>query len=668
VGSDAPMPGPRDAPADDSASGIPLAVGLFTGSALLAAVDAAAIALAVPLPTAGIALRLAHHLFDAAETLGVGALAGGVAGAFVRFVRIPAWASTTVAVAVLMALVHAAIGPDLAQMASLTAGGRFETAIALGYLVLFGAGLAGAYAVGSRSARSGTLRGIAVAVAVAGVALDHVPFPDDYFGIHAVIAGGAALLGGGALGPAGERALRALRRHRRGRVAAAALASLAFLGLVVPPPNAVRFELFRERCALAPWVLATLVWRAPSLHGAVPPAAPSPWLRDRSADAPALPTTPPLLPRDAVVVLLTVDAVGADVVDDPANDALLPTLTELKRDGIVFTHAGAPGTQTPLSLGTVFSGRYFSELTWTDHGVGGTRYLYPADDPSPRFPELLSSHGVATADYAGLTFLAAEFGVARGFREETVTVEGRQHAAARELIDPLLERLKHAGPGPLFLYTHLLEPHEPYDRGRKSGTARERYLSEVAVADAQIRRVLRMLETRFGKRWALFVSSDHGEAFGEHGGTQHGKTLYEELLHVPLLARAPLFVPRTVDQRVGLVDLGPTILDLFGVDTPATYEGQSLVPLLAGGEATLTRPLLAEGRLRRALTLPDGLKVIEDSRRKVVEAYDLATDPGETRNLFDLEPARVDPALAWLRAFFAVHTRTEGGYRPPYKP
>ena len=78
--------------------------------------------------------------------------------------------------------------------------------------------------------------------------------------------------------------------------------------------------------------------------------------------------------------------------------------------------------------------------------------------------------------------------------------------------------------------------------------------------------------------------------------------------------------------------------------------------------------MLAEGRLRRALTQADGLKVIDDTRRKVVEVYDLAADPGETRNLFDIEPARADPALATLRAFFAVHTRTGGGYETPYRP
>lgn len=69
-----------------------------------------------------------------------------------------------------------------------------------------------------------------------------------------------------------------------------------------------------------------------------------------------------------------------------------------------------------------------------------------------------------------------------------------------------------------------------------------------------------------------------------------------------------------------------------------------------------------------ALTEPDGLKVIDDPRRKVVEVYNLKSDPGETRNIFDLEPGRSDRALSELRSFFAVHAYREPGYEPPYKP
>jgi arylsulfatase A-like enzyme len=125
---------------------------------------------------------------------------------------------------------------------------------------------------------------------------------------------------------------------------------------------------------------------------------------------------------------------------------------------------------------------------------------------------------------------------------------------------------------------------------------------------------------------------------------------------------------RVIDVPVTLVDLGPTILDLFGLDTPATFLGQSLVPLLTGETVDLTRPRFVEGRLRRKFMLPDGIEAIEDLRRKTVEVYDLKADPGETRNLWDADPVRSDVALAALRAFFDAHARTAEAYEPPYEP
>lgn len=652
---------------DRSICEIRVAAALFSGFLLLAAVNAVAIAVAVPFPSSGLGPRVAHHVFDAAETLGLGALFALGALELVRFVPLPKWATECLLVAITIAVVQITIREALTRFASLAFEGRLESTVFWGLLGAVGVSFPAVLHVAAFLSRRPRLRFIPIFVAVTALVVDQMCLRDDYMGMHCLVAWGAAMVGGVGLAPLAERAGRALSRNRAGRMVLVATGLFAVFGLAWPPPNATRFELFRQPCALAPWVLATTLWRSPSLHGPVS-LPPSPWMEDRSSAPAVPPARPPLLPSDAVVVLITIDAVRADAISDSANDALFPTFAEMKRNGVVFTHASAPGTQTPLSLSTLFSGLYFSEQRWTDHGSGGTRFLYPADDSFARFPELLSAHGVMTANYAGLVFLGREFGVIRGFREEKVVVEGRRHADARELIDPLLDRLKRPGRGPLFLYTHLMEPHRPYDRGRADGAEYERYLSEVAVADAAVGRVAQFLAQRFGKRWALFVSADHGEAFGEHQSFEHSKTLYEELLHVPLLARSPLFSPRTIDERVGLIDLGPTILDLFGVETPATFNGQSLVPLLAGGTRSFTRPLLAEGRLRRAFTTPDGLKVIDDPLRKVVEVYDLVADPGETRNLFDVDPVRADPALATLRAFFAVHARREGGYAPPYKP
>jgi hypothetical protein len=105
----------------------------------------------------------------------------------------------------------------------------------------------------------------------------------------------------------------------------------------------------------------------------------------------------------------------------------------------------------------------------------------------------------------------------------------------------------------------------------------------------------------------------------------------------------------------------------MGLPTPGAYMGQSLVPILRGQAASPARPIVAEGRLKRAMVLPDGLKVIADQRRGTVEVYDLRRDPAE---LHDLSGEAGAPAAAQglLTAFFQAQTLKRWGYTPPYRP
>ena len=160
----------------------------------------------------------------------------------------------------------------------------------------------------------------------------------------------------------------------------------------------------------------------------------------------------------------------------------------------------------------------------------------------------------------------------------------------------------------------------------------------------------------------VILAADHGEAFGEHQTTQHSKTLYQELVHIPLIIRTPIHRAQEIEDRVTLLDAGPTILDIFGLPTPSQFMGQSLVPFLEHKHPVLERPILAEGRLRRSIVTPDGLKVIDDPRRTVVEAYDLVADPNETTNLWGKDP-RADEALLDLRTFFANNAYTKAAIR-----
>ena len=633
----------------------------IAGACMLALVNAVDIAATVRAPPGGVPVRIAHHAFDAALTLGVGLVAAIAIGTIGHALRRSRSLGPLAYFGAGTALAWQVLTQDLRHQAEYVLSG-VPAKLALGVLIaLCGAALPVAHHVGLWFGRRRILRWVALGIALAGAVTSHLVVRDDYAALHVSIEWTAATLAMGALGPTLTRRARTTRWPRVRRAAWATLAFVGLAGLAIPPSNRTRVELFQVPGALGAWAMASTLWPMPEPQAHAPIAA-----APRLPEAPVAPSEPRLIDEAPVVVMITIDATRADVVLDPPNAGTLSFFSELRRGSVYFTHAESPGSQTSVSLSTLFSGKSFSQLYWSRFGKGPSRFIYAAEDPTPRFPEMLREHGVKTALFGGTNFLANEFGVARGF--ETVKVpDGRRHAQAAEVLDPLIARLHQVGPEPTFLYGHIMEPHAPYDRGKKKGTDFERYVSEVAVADAQVTRVARALAQRFPTRGLLIISADHGEAFGEHATFQHTKTLYEELLHVPLFVRGSAVKARRIDQRVSLVDIGATILDIFGVPVPENTLGESLVPMLRGRPQERRRPVIAEGRLRRAMYIGD-VKVIEDTRRKLVEAYDLRADPKELVNLFDAEDPRALSALATLRAFFDAYELKRPGYTAPYKP
>lgn len=516
--------------------------------------------------------------------------------------------------------------------------------------------------VGHQLSRWRATRVLATLGALAALVGNLLVLRDDYAPLHVYGASLALMLVGSAYAP--RLKLTAPWRRRL------ALSVLLLTALAcVPPPNHVRVALTRSPGAVAAWLLATAYWRLPRSPNAAEPQLAG-WLAGRAKHAPRALTTPPLLTAAPVVVLLTIDAVRADLLADLARAQQLPTLSRLAREGVSFSQARAPGSQTAVTLTATFAGKHTSELAWAPHGQGDYRHLYAADDATPRWPQWLTARGIDTFKVVSLAFLANEFGVAPGFAEERVVTRGKAHALGARVIEPILERLAAAAssPRPCFVYAHLTEPHEPYDRGAlKTGPAFERYFSEVIAADALLGRIVeRLAGPQLASRALLVVTSDHGEAFGEHGTHEHSKTLYDELLRVPLVFWGKSIVARTLVQPVSLIDLGPTLLDVFGIETPDDLAGESLLPLLEGRDVTLTRPIIAEGRLRRALVL-DSRKVIVDERVHTLEAYDLASDPRELHNLSDTQPERFAGMFAALQAYFEARAYRAVGYERKFR-
>ena len=154
-------------------------------------------------------------------------------------------------------------------------------------------------------------------------------------------------------------------------------------------------------------------------------------------------------------------------------------------------------------------------------------------------------------------------------------------------------------------------------------------------------------------RTALIVGSDHGEGFGEHGVFHHNKTLYEVMVHVPLMVEMPGVKPRVVDQFVSLMDVAPTILDLFHVPTPGNWMADSLLPFLEGGRIDPNRVIFMDKQNESALLFPDGLKVIR--RGGVEELYDVRKDATEADNLWDSMGDEARRRMGLMQAYTDVH-------------
>ncbi len=610
------------------------------------------------LPTSWRALaHLAYALFHPLFLGSVLAAALAVAEALLS--RRGRWPRALAATLGSLAAAALVIPDELANFAARLAPGRELLVVSAGTLV-FALLPPLAWLAGTPLRRRGwRWLGLALALAAA-VAEPHV-LTALYPGMHLYGLWMAGVLGASAMcRPAVVLSARTVRRAAGVGALVGALASV-----VIPAPLGVRSSLGRDGGALLPF----LPWPMPQWSGAV---TTSDWYRPASERRAAPPSDLPRPATHPLVILITIDSFRADVLDRADTRGHLPVMTRLRQRGVYFAHAHAPGSMTVATLTSIFSGTLFSQQRWENMPGGGG--MWPHADRHVRFPELLREAGVRTVNVPGTNWIVERYGIVRGFEvEEHRPAEHRIDNArwihSVDSVPRLMTELSELDDDqPAFLYTHFMDPHGPYTAAGRRPTRWESYVAELARADAQLGRLVRYLErTGLDERAYLFVTSDHGEGFREHGATEHAYGLYEELIHVPLVVVGPGLSPHENATLVSLTDLGPTILDIFGEPTPPQFVGQSLLPLLMGCEVELTRPVLAETRLMRALVRPDGIKVIRDIRRRTLEVYDLEKDPAEQDDRVDHLTTDMEAAIGELDAFFEVHQLREGGYEPPLR-
>ena len=350
------------------------------------------------------------------------------------------------------------------------------------------------------------------------------------------------------------------------------------------------------------------------------------------------------------VLLITIDTLRADRLGSYGDSkARTPVLDGLARQGVVFERAYTPAPITLPAHASIMTG-----LLPPAHGVrgNGSFALGPA---IPTVAEAFKAAGRRTGAFIGGFPLSRRFGLARGFEvydDAIAKAPGVNYDfAERRATDVTASAVRWLAetPGPVFAWVHLFDPHAPYDPPPEFRTD-DPYRDEIAATDAALGSLLSAWDARTGPG-IVVVTSDHGEAFGEHGEWSHSLFVYDTTLHVPLIIRGDGFpAGARAGVNVSLTDIAATLLDAAGVKSG--LPGESLRTALSSGARD--RPLYAETLAPRLDFGWSDLRSWREGGYKWIRAprpelYAVAEDREEATNRASVDAARgrsLDSALS----------------------
>jgi choline-sulfatase len=372
------------------------------------------------------------------------------------------------------------------------------------------------------------------------------------------------------------------------------------------------------------------------------------------------------------ILIVTIDAFRGDRLgvagyhrpDGPGGKSLTPTIDALAARGTYFRRVWSQAPNTPRSFPSILTSRTPSGIAWDKPGVN-----YPNLLPTNQtFFEGLAAAGLTPIGIFSHFYFTADRGISKSFAEWSndgalTLAESNKDSASPRIVPRVISRLRQAAARKerFVLWTHLFEPHSSYMPHKEFPTTltgmpglMEKYDYEIAFADLWLGKLLAAVkDLGLADDTAVVVMADHGEAWGEHKAYFHGTDLFDEQMRVPLVIMVPGQTPRTIEEPVALVDVGPTLLDMVGAATPTTMRGRSLLPLIEG-KPRAAGPIFSE--LLPATAWPHHAVMMVDGKYKVIhrvsdrrwELYDLEADPAEQHNLAEAPASR--GAFAALRA------------------
>jgi arylsulfatase A-like enzyme len=391
------------------------------------------------------------------------------------------------------------------------------------------------------------------------------------------------------------------------------------------------------------------------------------------------------------VIIICIDALRADHVGTYGYDRnTTPTIDTFATKSYVFKNAISASSWTLPSFMSLFTSLYpskhgvLNKYTKFDEGQGVISNLSKTCPNCLTLAQLLKSNGYATLAFTGDAGVGSEYGFDKGFdyyyNNKTFGGFETSFAEASKWLQSNKDEK-------FFLFIHGYDCHGSFEsatdkqffsnndyRGPYQGTRNEYqnlrnltiyditldmskedvafwniwYDNKVRNADSRVSNFLSDLESLdLLNNTIIVITSDHGNEFYDHKGFDHGHTLYDELIRVPLIIYVPNHDGKVIEQQVRLVDVMPTLLELLEAKVSEKaqnqMQGTSLVPMMQGKRIDLdafseTDYLLLS--FKRSLRTHDGWKIIYTVNTNEKELYNLNTDPFEQKNLIKENPTK----------------------------
>lgn len=362
----------------------------------------------------------------------------------------------------------------------------------------------------------------------------------------------------------------------------------------------------------------------------------------------------PLDLRGRDILLVTMDAVRADHVGAYGYSRnTTPRLDALAREGVQFDQAYCPTPHTSYSVTSLLTGKYLRPLL-----------LQGTGEDSATLADVLRVYGYVTAAfYPPAVFFIdrdrftrfEQAGLGFEYRKvEFMEGEGRVAQVADYLRTVPAERR-------VFLWVHLFAPHEPYEAhpGHDFGDHDlDRYDSEVAYSDATVGQLVDLMRVRDPRAVAI-VTADHGEEFGEHGGRYHGSSVYDEQVRVPLIVSIPEHAAKgRVASPVQTIDLFSTLHSALHIPLSPKIRGRDLSASLLHPQSKGSGFAFAETD-EQTLLAEDSLRLICERKVGACRLFDVASDPGQQRDLGSERKTSFNAMRDKLREINASHGEYE---------